>query len=219
MRTDAQIQKDVTDQLKWEPWLNAAEIGVSVKDGVVTLTGLVDTYTKKIVAEAAVRKIAGVKAVAEDIQVGLSPGFVRTDAEIAAEVVNALKWHTAVMEDRIRIKVEGGAVTLEGEVEWNFQRLAAANAIQNLIGVRKVNNFIVVRPVFKPADIKREIVAAFHRSAALDGEKIKVEMRGEKVVLTGSVRSLVEKEDAEVAAWSAAGVKTVENDLKVEEGE
>ena len=217
MKTDAQIQKDVIDQLKWEPWLNAAEIGVSVKDGVVTLTGLVDTYTKKIGAEQAVRKIAGVKAVAEDIQVGISPTFKKTDTEIAAAVVTALQWHTAIMEDRIKIKVEDGVVTLEGEVEWNFQRTATANAIQNLTGVRKVNNYIIVRPAIKPADVKREIIAAFHRSATIDGGKITVDMIGNKVILRGRVRSLMEKEDAENAAWSAPGVGTVENNLKIEE--
>jgi len=219
MKSDAQIQKDVMDQLKWEPWLNPAEIGVSVKDGVVTLTGLVDTYTKKIGAELAVRKIAGVKAVAEDIQVGISPGFVRTDTEIAAAVATALKWHTAVMEDRIKIKVEDGVVTLEGDVEWDFQRTAAANAIEGLTGVRKVNNFIVVRPAVKAADVKREIMAAFHRSATIDGSKISVEMIGSQVVLNGKVRSLVEWKDAEDAAWSAPGVSSVDNHLEIEEKE
>jgi osmotically-inducible protein OsmY len=219
MKTDAQIQKDVIDQLNWEPWLNAAEIGVAVKDGVVTLTGLVDTNTKKIGAEQAVRKIAGVRAVAEDIQVGISPGSIRTDAEIAAEVVRALKWHTAVMEDRINIKVEKGVVTLEGEVEWNFQRVATANAIQGLTGVQRVNNYIVVQPAIKAENIKREIVAALHRSATIDGGKITVDMIGSKVILNGRVRSLMEKEDAENAAWSAPGVSTVQNKLKVEEKE
>ena len=217
MKTDAQIHKDVIAQLEYEPWLNAAEIGVSVKNGVVTLTGLVDTYAKKTVAEQAVRKIAGVKAVAEDIQVGISPDFRKTDTEIAAAVVTALQWHTAVIEDQIKIKVEDGVVTLEGQVEWNFQRTAAGDAIQDLTGVRKVNNYIIVKPALKPADVKREIMEAFHRSATIDAQKITVDTIGNKVILRGRVRSLVEKEDAENAAWSAPGVDTVANDLEIEE--
>ena len=132
MKSDNQIQKDVMDELKWEPYLNASDIGVSVKNGIVTLSGQVDTYSKKIAAEKAPKRVAGVKAVAEDIQVGVSPVYSKTDTEIAQAVLNALKWHSAVQEEKIKIKVENGNVKLEGEVEWEYQRNNVKTAIENL---------------------------------------------------------------------------------------
>ena len=135
MKNDAQIQKDLMAQLNWEPILNAEQIGVSVKDGIVTLTGIVDSYTQKITAERAAKKVSGVKAVAEDIQVGPSSVYNRTDSEIAEAILSALKWHAAVMEGQIKIKVEKGVVTLDGKVEWDYQRSAAKSAIENLTGI------------------------------------------------------------------------------------
>jgi osmotically-inducible protein OsmY len=217
MKTDSQIQKDVMAQLNWEPILNASEIGVGVKEGIVTLSGIVDTYTKKMMAEKAAKKVNGVKAVALDIQVGVSPLFRKTDSEIAETVLNALRLHTAVQEDRIKIKVEDGAVTLEGEVEWEYQRKAAVNAIENLPGVRNVVNYITVKPKVVASDIEKKIDSAFHRSATIDAEKIRVETIGSKVILKGKVRSMAEKDDAEDAAWAAPGVITVENRLDIEE--
>jgi len=217
MKTDSQIQKDVMAQLNWEPILNASEIGVGVKEGIVTLSGIVDTYTKKMMAEKAAKKVSGVKAVALDIQVGVSPLFRKTDSEIAETVLNALRLHTAVQEDRIKIKVEDGVVTLEGEVEWEYQRKAAVNAIENLPGVRNVLNYITVKPKVVASDIEKKIDSAFHRSATIDAEKIRVETIGSKVTLKGKVRSMAEKDDAEDAAWSAPGVMTVENRLDIEE--
>ncbi|MFI5185121.1 MAG: BON domain-containing protein [Chitinophagales bacterium] len=217
MKTDYQIQKNVMAQLNWEPILNASEIGVAVKDGVVTLSGIVDTYTKKMEAERAARKVYGVRAVAPNIQVGVSPIFKKTDSEIAETVLNALRLHTAVMEDRIRIKVENGTVTLEGDVEWEYQRKAAVTAIENLPGVRDVFNFIIVKPKVAAKDIEKKISAAFHRHATIDAEKVTAEIIGSKVILKGIVRSLAEKEDAENAVWPAPGVTTVDNRLIVEE--
>jgi len=217
MKTDSQIQKDVIAQLNWEPILHASEIGVAVKGGVVTLSGSVDTFTKKIAAEKAAKKVSGVKAIAEDIQVGVSPIFKRTDAEIAEIVLNALRLHTAVIEDRIKIKVEDGLVTLEGNVEWEYQRKAAQESIENLPGVKDVNNLIMVSPTVLAIDVRKKINEAFHRIATVDAEKVKIDAIGSKVILTGTVRSIAEKEDAEQAVWAAPGVTTVDNRLIIEE--
>ncbi|MDR3716402.1 MAG: BON domain-containing protein [Puia sp.] len=219
MRTDLQIQQDVIDQLKWEPVLNAASIGVAVKNGIVTLTGIVDTYFKKITAEDAAKKVAGVKAVAEDIQVGVSPSFRKTDAEIAEAVLNALKWNTLIPDEKIKIAVENGVVTMEGELFWEYQRNAAAIAVGTLAGVKRVNNLITIKSDISvsPSDVRQKIFAAFQRSATIDSGRVSVEVIGKRVILSGKVRSLGEKEDAVYAAWSAPGVTAVENKLSVEE--
>lgn len=216
MKTDSQIQQDVMDQLKWEPYLNAAQIGVAVKNGIVTLSGQVDTYSKKLIAENAAKKISGVKAIAEDIQIGVSPAYNKTDAEIAEAVLNALKWHTAVQEEKIKVKVEDGYVRLEGEVEWNFQRKNAAAAIENLPGVRSVINLITVKPKITASDIQDKINEAFKRSATIDAGKITAEVIGSKAILRGKVRSFAEKEDAENAAWFAPGITAVESKIEIE---
>ena len=216
MKTDSQIQQDVMDQLKWEPYLNAAQIGVAVKNGIVTLSGQVDTYSKKLIAENAAKKISGVKAIAEDIQIGVSPAYNKTDAEIAEAVLNALKWHTAVQEEKIKVKVEDGYVRLEGEVEWNFQRKNAAAAIENLAGVRSVINLITVKPKITASDIQDKINEAFKRSATIDAGKITTEVIGSKAILRGKVRSFAEKEDAENAAWFAPGITAVESKIEIE---
>jgi osmotically-inducible protein OsmY len=216
MKTDDQIQKDVMEELKWEPFLTASTIGVSVKDGIVTLSGKVDSFAKKIAAEKATKKVAGVKAVAEDIQVGVSPTLSKTDTEIAEAVLNALRWHAAVQDEKIKIKVEDGSVKLEGEVEWEYQRSNAKAAIENLAGVKYVINLVTIKPKVTASDIEKKIGAAFQRSASIDAEKITAAVSGGKVTLSGTVRSFIEKEDAENAAWKAPGVTYVDNKLEVE---
>ena len=219
MKTDIQIQEDVMDELKWQPFLNSSEIGVAVKNGIVTLSGIVDSYSKKLSAERAARKVAGVKAIAEDIQIGVSPAYSKKDAEIANAVVKALQWHSAVPDQKLKIKVENAIVTLEGEVEWEYQRVSARIAVQHISGIRSVTNLITIRPKLNPIELEQKITAAFRRNATVDAGKISVSTLGNKVILTGKVRSFAESEDAENVAWAAPGVYHVENKLTIEEPE
>jgi osmotically-inducible protein OsmY len=216
MKTDTEIQKDVMDELKWEPFLNATEIGVAVKQGVVTLSGTVDTFLKKSEAEKAAKRVLGVKAVAEDIEVKPFASTMKNDTEIARMVADSLKWHSAVQEEKLKVKVEDGWVTLEGEVEWEYQKDAAKNAIKNLPSVKGISNLIIVKPSITAKDIKQKIGLAFHRSATLDAAKIAIEVQGNKAILTGKVRSWAEKKDAETAAWNAPGISTIENKLVID---
>ena len=217
MKTDLEIQRDVISELKYEPLINAAEIGVSVKKGIVTLSGMVDTYLKKITAENAAKRVEGVKAVAEDIEVKYTASLTKNDTEIAEAILKALKWHSALREEKIKVKVENGIVTLDGEVEWEFQKTSAVMQIETILGIKKIVNNIFIRSDNDiPKDLKQKIRAAFHRSATIDSENIAIEMKDHKVILTGKVRSLAEKNDAEAAAWKAQGVNDVENKLIVE---
>jgi osmotically-inducible protein OsmY len=219
MKTDSEIQKDVMDELKWQPFLISSSIGVAVKNGIVTLSGTVDTFSKKIDAERAAKKVVGVRAIAEDIQIGVSPLYRQTDTEIAEAVLNALKWHSAIPQDQIKIKVEDGVVTVEGALEWEYQRAGAKTAIQNLNGVRSVVNQIALKPRLSPYELEQKISAAFHRSAGIDASKVHAGINGNTITLTGKVRSLAESEDAENAAWSAPGVFHVKNNLIIGEAE
>jgi osmotically-inducible protein OsmY len=219
MKTDFEIQKNVMEQLKWEPILDAAEIGVSVKNGIVTLSGQVNSYAKKLAAERAAKKVGGVKAVAEDIEVHIWSDKQKTDLEIAQAVVNALKWHAAVADEKIKVKVENGYVTLSGQVDWGYERNMAKTAIENLDGVKMVVNEITIKPKPMAGDISKKINSAFQRYASIDANKVKVSVTANKVTLTGAVRSWSEREDAEDAAWSAPGVNQVINNIVVEQEE
>jgi osmotically-inducible protein OsmY len=216
MKTDLEIQQDLINELKWQPFLKSANIGVAVKNGVVTLSGNVDSYSQKIGAEKAARKVTGVRAIAEDIQIGVSPALEKTDVDIAESVVNALKWHAAVPEERIKVKVENGIVTLEGEVEWEYQRSSTQRAVNRLLGVRNVVNLINIKPRVTAFDVRTKIFDALRRTATTDAERVSIEVDGSKVILNGKVRSFTEKEDVEDAAWCAPGVSRVESHLEVE---
>jgi len=215
MKNDAQIQTDVQNQLKWEPQLNAAEIGVAVKNGIVTLSGIVDTYPKKLAAERVTKNVIGVKAVALDIQVGISPVNRKSDTEIAEACINALRWDSSVPDDKIKVKVENGTVSMEGTVEWGYQRLAAKNALVKLTGVKGVNNMIVVKQKPSSIDIKQRIRESFITTAGHEADNIRLEVLGSKVTLRGSVKSHYEKEEAENTAWATPGVNEVENKIEV----
>jgi len=219
MKSDIEIQKDVMEELKWDPFLKNSAIGVAVKNGIVTLSGQVDSYSKKIIAERAAKKVFGVKAIAEDLVVGISPSYRKSDAEIAEAVLNALKWNTLVPEENITVKVEDGVVKLEGNVEWNYQSTQAKKAVENLSGVVSVYNLITIKPKVTVADISQKISSAFHRSAFIDSNNVIVEVLGSEVTLRGKVRSIAEKDDAETAAWNAPGVASVKSKLEVDEPE
>lgn len=216
MKTDLEIQQDVMNELRWQPFLKSANIGIAVKNGIVTLSGTVDNYAQKIEAEKATKKVNGVKAIAEDIQIGVSPSYKKTDAEIAESIMSALKWHAAVPEENIKVKVENGVVTLEGEVEWEYQRNSARKAVNNLLGVRNVINLINVKPKVTSFDVRTKINQALHRTATVDAERVSIEVDGTRVILNGKVRSFAEKEDIEGAAWCAPGVSRVESHLELE---
>jgi osmotically-inducible protein OsmY len=215
MKTDTQLQQDIVAELHWEPSLNATHIDVTVKDGVVTLTGFVSSFTEKWTAEYAVKSIAGVKAVADDLEVRLPGASERTDSDIARAAVNALEWNTSVPHERITVTVRDGWLTLEGSVDWAYQKTATEDAVRHLMGVKGVTNALTVQPKVVVTAIYAKIAEAFKRNAALEAQEIWVEVEGNKVILRGNLHSWSERAEAERVASAAPGVTAVENRIYV----
>jgi osmotically-inducible protein OsmY len=213
MKTDSQLQSDVRDELEWWPNVDAAHIGVTAADGVVTLTGEVPHYAQKQDAEDAAKAVYGVRAVANDIDVKLEGSHVRTDKDIAAAAVAALKWDYQIPEDKIQVTVKNGAVILEGIVNWQFQKDAAARSVRYLLGVVSVSNLITIKPSVKRGDVKAEIEDALRRNAILEARRISVTTTQGDVTLLGSVSSWSEHDVAVSAAWAAPGVTSVSDQL------
>ena len=210
-----ELQRDVLEEMKWDARVQPNEIGVVVKDGIVTLTGWVDSFTKKWAAEEAAVRVRGVKAVANDIEVRLPTSAERTDADIAAAALHALEWDAFIPTDKVKVTVSNGWVTLDGEVEWLFERDDAERVVRRLTGVRGVTNLIKVKSRPLPSELKQKIEDALVRSAETDAERITVEVQGSKVILKGTVRAWAEKQEAERVAWSAPGVTSVDNRITI----
>lgn len=216
MRSDKEIQQDVQQEFEWEPSLQHEDIAVAVRGGVVTLAGFAKSYADKLTAERLAGRIKGVKAIANEIEIRLLSSWVRPDPEIARAALNALKWHISVPDDRIKVTVAQGSVTLTGDVEWFYQKEAAEDAVRTLTGVKGVSNLIAVKARPTSADVKKKIKEALHRGAEFEADQITVEIDGQKAILRGTVRAYAERRDAERAAWNAPSVTDVDNRLTVE---
>jgi osmotically-inducible protein OsmY len=215
MKTDAQLHQDIMEELNWEPSVNATHMEVAVKDGVVTLVGAVSSLTEKWTVEHVVKGIAGVQAVANDLAVQLPGASERTDSDIARAAVHGLEWSTSVPHDRLTVTIRDGWITLEGSVDWPYQKTAAEDVVRPLMGVKGVTNRIAVQPQVTAPDIATRIAVAFKRNAALEAQKVWVETEGGKVILRGNLHSWLERMEAERVALAAPGVTEVENHINV----
>jgi len=216
MKNNAELQADVQNAIKWEPLLNAAEIGVTANDGVISLTGVVDSYAKKLEAENAAKKVKGVKALVEKIEVKFPSAWTKTNLEIANEVLAALKSNWSVPKDKVTVKVESGWVTLEGELPWNFQREAAKNAVNFLTGVKGVTNNIEIKSDSHDAIEQKDIEEAIARNWSINDRNIEVSVAGTTVTLSGTVGSWYQKEEAGRMAWNTPGIWHVNNELAID---
>lgn len=215
MKTDMEIKGDVTGELMWDPAIDAANIGVAVKDGIVTLSGTVDTYMKKHAVERAARRVGGVRGIAVDLEVRLVPGHARTDSEIAQAAAHALLWHSLVPNEAVRVEVEDGWVTLNGEVDWAYQSASAEQAVRPLVGVKGVQNQIGLRQRVNPSELRNDLSAAFSRHATREARDLGIEVDGGVVTLRGTVDSLAEHDAAIGTAKSARGVTRVVDRVQV----
>lgn len=216
MKTDTQLRDDVQAELSWDPAFKASDIGVIVKDGVVTLTGHLSSHAEKYAAERAVQRVHGVKAVAVEMTVKLPFGNERTDADIAMAAERALEWNVLVPDGKIRPVVEKGWLTLQGEVEWGYQRSAAEGAVRDLMGVTGVSNLVKVKPKLSPADVEKKIHDALSRQADREARRLAISVDGSQVTLRGVVHSWAERDAVQGAAWATPGVSVVVNDLLVD---
>jgi osmotically-inducible protein OsmY len=216
MKSNQELQNDVQDAIKWEPLFRSAQIGVTVEDGIVTLTGTVDSYAKKLEAETAAKNVAGVNAVVEKIEIKFGNWGIKDDNDIAKEILNAFKWSWEIPVDTIKVKVENGMVTLDGELSWNYQKEDAKKMVSKMAGVKGVFNNITLKTEAHDVIEKTEIERAFDRNWSLDSRDITIEVKGNHVTLTGTVDSPFQKEEAGRIAWNAPGVWSVKNELVVE---
>jgi len=215
MKTDLQIKADVTAELVWDPAVNATNVGVAVKDGIVTLSGVVDTYLQKHAVERAARRVSGVRGIAIDLDVQLAPDHKRSDAEIAQAALHALRWHSLVPDDQVKVEVEDGSVTLTGEVDWAYQSASAEQCLHPLVGVKGVTNNIRLTQRADPVELKQDIAAAFARHAQREASRIAIDVEGGVITLTGEVESLAEHDAAIGTAYAAKGVTRVVDRLQV----
>ncbi|WP_102108026.1 BON domain-containing protein [Oceaniglobus roseus] len=212
---DIDLRQDVLDELEYEPSIDAAEIGVTVEDGTVTLTGHVRTYAEKRQAENIVKRVKGVRAIAQEIEVRPLGSHLTADDEIAKRAVNSLTWNASVPRDRVQVKVENAYISLSGKVDWYYQKMAAEKAVQSISGVKGVGNLIEIKPKVSPTDVRQRIENALKRDAELEAKRIQVQVSDSRVTLEGRVRNWAERDAAERAAWAAPGVAHVVDHITI----